>query len=198
MFVIAPNGQVQSPRVRPALCPTLERGPLPLVHGIVVHQTDSPTAAATLAAWRQPGAYGAHFLVDKDGTVWQTASVLRRTDHVGYIKSRCIAEHNCTPAEFAQLRGRRPGHDTGTIELRKPFPRRYPMNADAIGIENVSRALRRAAGGLAFEPLSAAQVESTRWLVDELAQTLGVPLTEVYRHPEVSWKLESEGASAQW
>ena len=47
--------------------PTIEHGAMKSVRGIIVHQTGSSTAAGTLSSYKNAGANGAHFLIDKDG-----------------------------------------------------------------------------------------------------------------------------------
>jgi N-acetyl-anhydromuramyl-L-alanine amidase AmpD len=146
-----------------------------------------------LNAYKTPNSNGAHLLIDKDGQVFQTASLHKKTHHVGFIKSRCVAEASCSPAELRALAGKRVGSGIGRVEMAKPYPRRYPTNEDAIGVEIVSRAVNGV-----FEPLTGEQQSSLRWLVSELLDTLHLARTDVFRHAEVSWKLESEGASARW
>lgn len=85
------------------------------------------------------------------------------------------------------------GAQIGQVEKKKTFPKRYPFNNDSIGIENVSLAKNGV-----YESLTAQQQASLSWLINELTQTLKVPMTEIFRHSEVSWKLSSEGASAKW
>jgi N-acetyl-anhydromuramyl-L-alanine amidase AmpD len=153
-----------------------------------------------LNGYKRPKPNGAHFLIDKDGTIYQTASLHKKTHHVGWIKSRCIAEHSCSPAELQALKNKRPGAPIGRIETKKSFPRRYPFNEDSIGIENVGEAFPKNGSDSQkkFEPLTSPQQESLLWLVRELTQTLAVPMSEVFRHSEVSWKLETEAGSARW
>ena len=198
MLVIDPQGRVQSPRIKLAISPAIERGDMKVIHGIIVHQTDSATAQSTLNGYKAPKPNGAHFLIDKDGTIYQTASVFKKTYHVGFIKSRCMAQHSCTPTELAALKGKSVGAGIGKVEMKKDSPKRYPFNNDAIGIENVSLAKAGANNQLVFEPLTQEQQDSLSWLINELTQTLKVPMTEIFRHSEVSWKLESEGATAKW
>lgn len=69
---------------------------MPVVHGVIVHQTDASTAASSLAAYKIR-AIGVHFLIDKDGTIYQTAAVTKRVSHVGKLRARCLAEHRCAP-----------------------------------------------------------------------------------------------------
>jgi hypothetical protein len=79
-------------------------------------------------------------------------------------------------------------------EIKKTAPERYPANSDAIGIELVGKP---DAQGV-YEPPSPAQNESLAWLMGALSDTLNVPLSEVFRHPDVSRKNPSEAAGARW
>jgi len=199
MAEIDERGLLVSPRVRAAIAPTIERGRMSKVRGIIVHQTGSSTAASTLASYASP-TNGAHFLIDKDGTVYQTASLHRTTWHVGKLRARCLAELRCPPAEATALRQMR-ATERNRHEMKKQVPERYPSNDDSIGIELVGQAFplnepdpdkRR------YEDVPAAQNESLAWLVYTLRRLLGVPLTEVFRHPVVSQKNLSEAAGARW
>lgn len=81
------------------------------------------------------------------------------------------------------------------VEYGKTFPDRYPGNADSIGIEIVGRMDRETK---VYEIVNAEQNDSLRWLVKELCETLGVSFSEVYKHPEVSHKMETEAGTAKW
>ncbi|WP_256249430.1 peptidoglycan recognition protein family protein [Burkholderia ubonensis] len=100
MLFISKQGHVDAERIQVKIFSEIERSPMSKVNGIVVHQTDSPTAESTFNSYRKKGANGAHFLIDKDGTIYQTASLLKRTNHVGKLKSRCIITHECPTAEL--------------------------------------------------------------------------------------------------
>ena len=100
------KGHVQHERVllktaagRETISPKIEREEMPKVNGLVIHQTDSPTVFSTLNSYALKGANGAHFLIDKDGTIYQTASLKRKTNHVGPLRSRCAQEKSCSPEE---------------------------------------------------------------------------------------------------
>ncbi|WP_019561268.1 peptidoglycan recognition protein family protein [Caldimonas manganoxidans] len=194
------QGWVQDPRVRLAISPNIERGPMTLVRGIVVHQTDSPTATSTLHSYRSPGANGAHFLIDRDGTIYQTASIRKVTWHVGPLKARCLAEHRCAPTELQALKKFDPRGEHRR-EMAKAHPDRYPSNQDAIGIELVGQALPVDAlkdDDKTFEPVTSAQKASLKWLVSGLCRSLGVTMAEVFRHPVVSRKNRTEAETAVW
>ncbi|WKB52599.1 peptidoglycan recognition protein family protein [Eleftheria terrae] len=199
MLKISEKGHVDDARIRLAIRPQIERGPLHRVRGLIVHQTGGATAASTLDAYRHAG-NGAHFLIDKDGTVYQTASVRRRCAHVGRLRARCVAEGRCTPGEAQALQAMSPAirHQ---YEMRKQVPDRYPCNEDSLGIELVGQALpldepdpdRRT-----YEPVSAEQNIALRWLVMALRAHFDLPASEVFRHPQVSQKNATEAASASW
>lgn len=195
------DGLIRDPRVRVARSANLERGPMRSVSGIVVHQTDSPTATATINSYRSPTANGAHFLIDRDGTIHQTASVYQVTWHVGPLKSRCLVEHRCTPVELEALKRFNPSREHAH-ESRKLVPQRYPSNQDALGIEIVGLALpkdpRVKPDNRIYERVNEQQNESLSWLVGGLARAFRVSMTEVFRHPEVSRKNRTEASTAQW
>lgn len=193
MLVLDKDGMVQDPRVRAARQSTIERGDMAKVNGIIVHQTGGSTAASSLSSYKNAGASGAHFLIERDGTVYQTASIYKKTWHVGKLRARCLVEQRCTPVELAALKKFNPTAENKQ-EKAKQAPDRYPSNEDSVGIELVGKVL---ANGV-YEAVTATQNTSLRWLVSEIQTTLGVAVTEVFRHPEVSRKNPSEAQSAKW
>jgi N-acetylmuramoyl-L-alanine amidase len=191
-------GRVQHPRVKNAIASTIERGPLAQVRGLIVHQTGGATAQSSLDSYKNAGANGAHFLIDKDGTIYQTASVLKRTWHVGKLKARCLLQKTCTATELKAY-SRFDPTGMNKRESAKAVPDRFPSNDDALGIELVGAAIPAAAGGEpTYETVTAAQNDALKWLVGELTKNLGVPMTEIFRHPDVSRKNPSEASTAQW
>ncbi len=99
---ITKAGHVYADRIKVKIFPLIERGDLGVFNGIVVRQTNSPTAQATFNSYASNHGTpnGAHFLIDRDGTIYQTASLYRVTNHVGYLQSRCIVTRKCTPTEL--------------------------------------------------------------------------------------------------
>lgn len=206
------NGMIQHARVKAARSPVIERGQQTQIVGIIVHQTGSENAASSLSSYKRANANGAHFLIDLDGTIWQTAAIWQRTNHVGKLKARCLVSKACTPPYTKQNQSVDRMHD---IEKVKPPSARYPKNEDAIGIELV--------GGAQLPPMSqippdrrnlpkdtllanfgvyrqptVAQNQSLSWLVQMLEDTLKIAPSEVFRHPEVSRKNTTEAAGANW
>ncbi|VBB11512.1 peptidoglycan recognition protein family protein [Burkholderia stabilis] len=203
MLFISKQGHVDAERVILKIYSSIERGAMTQVNGIVVHQTGGATASSTFNSYSNTSHVpnGAHFLIDKDGTIYQTASLNRITNHVGKLQSRCITTLKCSAAN---LRAARRAYQTGPAafhrhESRKAFPDRYPSNSDAIGIELVGMYYpdEKTAEPI-YESVTPEQNSSLKWLVRELSETLNVEMREVYRHPEVGRKNATEASTARW
>ncbi|WP_263139796.1 peptidoglycan recognition family protein [Pseudomonas sp. RIT-PI-AD] len=177
----------------------IEHGELAGVHAIVVHQTDSSTAQNTFNGYKS-GGNGAHFLIDKNGQIYQTASVHRRCYHVGkLIRSKCleINKSNCDSVAMASMLAmgwRQQIKALDAHERQKDYPERYPINSDSVGIELVGKSL----DATRFEAVTAQQNNSLQWLVSELYRHFSLTTSDVYRHPDVSYKSPGEASTATW
>lgn len=154
-MLVVDQGWIRDAKVRSHPEPGTAHGKLGTINVIIVHQTDSSTAASTLSEYEsstrttKPKGTGAHFLIDKDGTIYQTASLEQKCWHVRPIYSRCYEQHTCTPLEskfyaglLKQTGGGKPFvMGSYSHEKMKSYPDRYPMNEDSIGIEIVGRFL---------------------------------------------------------
>ncbi|MEJ8812223.1 peptidoglycan recognition family protein [Variovorax ureilyticus] len=198
MLYITRDGHVDAERIKVKIFSSIERGKLDVINGIVVHQTGGSTADGAFSSYQKAGANGAHFLIDKDGTIYQTASLFRVTNHVGHLKSRCMETRKCTAAELKAANSIRGPINLSRFELRKNFPSRFPSNTDSLGIEIVGRPIEGKGEDAIYEPVNAQQNASLQWLVKQLGETLGVSMREVYKHPQVSYKVKTEAATAIW
>ena len=201
MLLIDQQGQVVNKYVKVQRYSSIERGPMDSISGIVVHQTDGPTAESAFNSYRA-STKGAHFLIDKDGIIYQTASIYKRANHVGKLKSRCVLESRCSPAD-QRLYARWNPPVMSRREHAKDAPDRFPSNADSIGIELVGQAFPLPAPGVKeedrkYEQVTAAQNQSLKWLISELSLTLNLSPTEIFRHPVLSYKNKTEAGTAQW
>jgi N-acetyl-anhydromuramyl-L-alanine amidase AmpD len=187
-MMLITNGTVVDAKVTLKIEPKIEKGAMAVVNGIVVHQTGGTSAASALWSYAS-GAAGAHFLIDRDGTIYQTARLTQKTWHVGKLQSRCVAEHKCAAPKKWDPTG------THTRESSKSWPDRYPSNEDSLGIELVGRFDEATKE---YETVTSEQNESLKWLVRELSTTLRLQATEVFRHPTVSYKRPTEALSADW
>ncbi len=219
MLNIDGNGMVYgNARIQPRRFFIIERGPMVSIAGIIVHQTGSSSAQSTFGSYRIANAKGAHFLIDKNGVIYQTASVLQRTNHVGQLRARCLVEMRCQAAEFritAQFPEKKLVDRMHRIEMQKSVPLRYPSNTDSLGIEIVGRpelppgkrpppdATPRQREiyfneNAVYEAATVAQNMSLQWLVAELTSSLSLPEGEVHRHSQVSRKNPTEAITAAW
>ena len=85
------NGELQSKKVIQKIFKSLHKGKVSKVNAIVVHQTGAPTAQHTFNSYEK-ASHGAHFLIDKEGKISQTALTNQIAYHVGRLKSKCIDE----------------------------------------------------------------------------------------------------------
>jgi N-acetyl-anhydromuramyl-L-alanine amidase AmpD len=198
MFLIDNLGKVIHPQIKQAISIAIQKRAMSTIQGIIVHQTDSPTAKSTLNGYKS-GNSGAHFLIAKDGTIYQTASLLYQTWHVGRLKSRCLVKMKCSPVELKLLNKFNPKNEHRR-EIAKKIPARFPSNEDSIGIEIVGEALPKNVSDdqKVYEPVTKEQNESLKWLVQQLRFVLKIPVSEVFRHPVVSRKNPTEAATAKW
>ncbi len=209
---ITKDGMLIHARVKNARSPAIERGKrTAAITGIVVHQTDANTAQSSLNSYKNPKANAAHFLIDKDGTIYQTAAIYQRTNHVGPLKARCLLVGKCKARDYEGLKAK----GVHRIEMMKAPGERYPSNMEAIGIEMVGRAelpkgfkpssneadlppeRLRGERGLYPAPTQA-QNRSLTWLVEALQDSMQLSPGEVFKHPEVSWKNLTEAEGANW
>ena len=199
------KGKIIDGKITMKIEPNLEHGSLVAVNALVMHQTGGSTATGALAGYKNKGANGAHFLIDKDGTIYQTAHVDKRTYHVGNIQSRCDNLKSCTPDDATAIRTiMHPKTKTKVPyktkvkqlhqhELLKSYPTRYPSNDDSLGIEVVGKPVK----GIYEDPTDK-QAASVKWLVAGLLDLFGLTTEDVYRHPEVSHKNATEAKSVEW
>jgi N-acetyl-anhydromuramyl-L-alanine amidase AmpD len=91
-------------RIQAQRYPAIEHGSLAQVRAFVVHQTDSSTDQSAFHSYGK-GLDGAHFLIGKAGTIYQTASVNSVCYHVGrYIKSKCLEVNKSACSDQAAVK----------------------------------------------------------------------------------------------
>ncbi|MEE3622798.1 peptidoglycan recognition family protein [Nitrospirillum sp. BR 11752] len=190
------DGWVVDSKVTKSPFPNLKHGTMAAIHGIIVHQTGSPSRDATFNSYRGASPNGAHFLIDKNGDVYQTASVTWKLWHVGKLRPRCLLQHSCPATEVKLITGWRVAQ-VHEIERQKAFPDRFPMNDDSIGIEIVSDNIIEPKG-TTFEPVTPEQNAALDWMIAGLKALLRFPAIEIYRHPDVSFKNIHEAETATW
>jgi N-acetyl-anhydromuramyl-L-alanine amidase AmpD len=202
VLLIDADGMLITPEVKQSRKKTIERGVMKAVYGLIVHQTGGATAQSSLNSYKNPSANGAHFLIDLDGQIYQTASLYQQTWHVGKLKSRCVLEKRCSPVELKQLQKFSPASENKR-ELGKSVPDRFPSNQDSIGIELVGETITPAGAkageqNQVYRTVSKEQNTSLQWLVAKLTELLKIDRSEIFRHPDVSRKNPTEASTASW
>ncbi|HFO9187506.1 TPA: N-acetylmuramoyl-L-alanine amidase, partial [Escherichia coli] len=91
------EGYIRNAGIIKHTVPELEEGRMPKINAIILHRTDSSTINGTLASFSK--GIGTHFIVEKDGNIYQAASLFVYTSHVGKIKSRCKEEKTWSSEE---------------------------------------------------------------------------------------------------
>lgn len=207
MLYVNENGHIYADRIKIKIFNNIEHEKMDAVNGIVVHQTNASSASSTFHSYQNKGAAGAHFLIDRDGTIYQTASLFKVTWHVGRLQSRCYLTKKCEPADLQKVteleKSWRNYDKVHQIEKVKNYPDRFPSNVDSIGIEIVGKAERQidkktGEPVFVYEDVNDRQNESLKWLIRELVGTLNVSTTEIYRHPEIGRKTLTEASTAKW
>lgn len=103
-------GRVIHPKITLTIIPDIENETMRHVNGIIVHQVhqaDSSTAQSTLDQYRSdPKRGGTHFLIDKDGTIYQTASVYKKAFHVPDAMRRAKSSLQMVTGEYGESTSR--------------------------------------------------------------------------------------------
>lgn len=199
MSKINKDGMLIDSRINRRRFPSIEHGMLSGVHAIVVHQTDAPTAQHTFNGYKA-GGNGAHFLIEKNGLIYQTASIHKRCYHVGrLIKSKCLTvnKNSCNSSNMAKILAMSWVNQIKALdahERAKSYPHRYPINSDSIGIEIVGKHIDKKT----YQIITAQQNMSLQWLISELYNHFSLTSSDVYKHPEVSYKNPGEASTAVW
>lgn len=194
---IGENGYVQNAGFIHWPVEALEKRDMTGPVAIILHRTDSASVESALNS--ASSGIGTHFYVDKDGTVYQAASLLKHTSHVGRIRSRCYESGACSVEEMSRIRGfgwaPRTIHDHEKV---KSYPARYPLNEDSIGIETVARCVSNCGpndkGAPVWEEPTPEQVESITHIIAILQKTYFLTDSDVYAHDLISYKTPGEGA----
>lgn len=199
MAVLDEHGMFVDEKIEQYRFSSIEHGELQKVSAIVVHQTAAPTAKHTFNSYKS-GGNGAHFLIAKNGDIYQTASVNKRCYHVGrLIKAKCLSviDVECDSEKMDKMLAMSWSKQIKAInasERLKSYPQRYPVNSDSIGIEIVGSHLK----DNEFEVVNQQQNASLKWLVNILFKQFNMSEQDVYKHPDVSYKNIGEAATAKW
>lgn len=195
------DGKITDKNVEIKTFTSIEHGKINAIRSIVLHRTDSSNANSTLSAYASGQKTGAHFLIDTNGHIYQTANLTKMCLHVGILLPRCQIEKGCDPEElktitalihekglsFSQRARNLSRHESG-----KKYPIRYPSNNDSVGIEVVGKFWP---AQKSFDKPTLQQFKSLKWLVELLIKEYKLNLrNDVYSHGAIARKEVSEGA----
>lgn len=190
---VGENGYIQNAGYTIKPIPALEHGAIEGPKAIVLHRTEGKTLDSALTSAKE-NREGVHFYIDKDGTVTQTASLLKQTAHVGRkIRSKSYDQGTCSDEEKKIINGYH--GSLGLInahEREKAYPARYPLNRDSVGIETVAYNAGSDEHPV-WDPLTSEQAAAISKLVGILKEAYGLTDKDVYQHDWISYKALDEG-----
>lgn len=178
------------PEITKDIVSKLEQGSLNTVNAVVLHRTGGASMASAIATFKASG-IGTHFIIDKDGTIKQTANTDKYTYHIGKVHARCMEEGTCSAEEAKKIKSF--GWSTDKIhdnEKTKNYPERYPINADSLGIEVVGQYSKSTK---TWDQATARQKTSINFLIKKLQKAYNLTDRDIYEHDKISYKTAGEG-----
>ncbi|EPT5087451.1 peptidoglycan recognition protein family protein [Salmonella enterica subsp. enterica] len=196
VIYVDPEGYVCNANIKKNKIDALgKHGSMGVINAIVLHRTAYSDTAKKAFNGFATGT-GSQFIIDKDGTIYQTASLFLYGDHIGLIRSKCYMEKTGTPEEIKEIynlekkKQYRYIHDSEIF--CKTYPNRYPYNGDCVGIEVVSLNL---GGHYKWEVATDRQLESINRLVDIIMNIYELSTDDIYEHDKISRKTMGEGSN---
>lgn len=163
---ITGTGVITDAKIINKVTPTIEKGVTASKIAVVIHRTDGTSMDSALATWiGNGGVSGAHFIIGKDGTIWQTARINTKTNS---IKATSTME---------------PYNNSNTVSIEVVgdcFIDKVGGTRCDADMANAARDKKRTV----WEPATGAQKYSTLYVVNML-KTNGVP-SKVVAHGIIS------------
>ncbi len=187
--------------IKSKLIAKIGNGILDVINAVILHRTVSYTTKSVFDTWlSKSNSYrvGAHFVIDKDGIIYQCLSIYKKAHHVGKIRSRALEmQHYKDDTDRKLISEKKNNYSTlASYEYKKQYPLRFPCNSDSIGIEVVSMYIRETKE---WEKATEAQIKSINLLLDILLKYYtkndGSSLTvkDIYPHDKIAYKTDGEG-----
>ena len=186
--------------IKSQLIAKIGNGKLNVINAIILHRTVSYTTKSVFNTWLGKNVYrvGAHFVIDKDGTIYQCLSIYTKAHHVGRIRSKALETNNFqNDVDKKSVCDKKNNiSDLSNYEFTKEYPLRFPGNMDSIGIEVVSMYIEQTKQ---WEKATEAQLKSINLLIDILLTCYkkhnGYNLTtkDIYPHDKIAYKTDGEG-----
>lgn len=181
---------VSDPEITKDIISKIEQGSITTVNAVVLHRTGGASMASAIATFKS-SAIGTHFIIDKDGTIKQTANTDKYTYHIGKVRARCMEEGTCSAEEAKKIKDFGWSPDKiHTNEKTKNYPDRYPINTDSLGIEVVGKYSKSTKS---WDQATAQQKKSINFLIKKLQKTYNLTDRDIYEHDKISYKTAGEG-----
>lgn len=181
---------VSDPEITKDIISKIEQGSITTVNAVVLHRTGGASMASAIATFKS-SAIGTHFIIDKDGTIKQTANTDKYTYHIGKVRARCMEEGTCSAEEAKKIKDFGWSPDKiHTNEKTKNYPDRYPINTDSLGIEVVGKYSKSTKS---WDQATAQQKKSIKFLIKKLQKTYNLTDRDIYEHDKISYKTAGEG-----
>lgn len=147
----------------------LERGSSSFIKaGVVLHRTVSSTGSSALNNFKT--GVGTHFLVDRDGTIYQTASLNKKTSH--------LRESQLLNSDLSNA-------NTIGIEV-------VGMPLDINGKPTLT-----SSEVASWEDITPGQASSVGFLVNSLIKTFKLNNNQIFNHEDIQPKTEGEGGTVR-
>jgi N-acetyl-anhydromuramyl-L-alanine amidase AmpD len=88
------EGYIENAGVKRNDISELNQGKIEKINAIVLHRTNSSTKESALSSFKS--GIGTHFLIDKNGDIYQTAGLSTYVYQIGFIQARCENDKACT------------------------------------------------------------------------------------------------------
>ncbi|MCF6350177.1 MAG: N-acetylmuramoyl-L-alanine amidase [Flavobacteriaceae bacterium] len=202
---IKKDGYIDNGKITKEQIKTLEQNKLDKVNAVILHRTVTSNKKSAINSFKT--GVGTHFLVAKDGKIYQTASLNNYTYHVGHIKSKAYENNISLKEELKIIKGFRklkPNKSATRAEhkyeIKKTYPKRYPYNEDSIGIEVVGMPIDKNGNStikakeiVGWQSIPEKQAKSISCLVKFLLEEYNLTSDDIYTHEQISRKTKGEG-----
>lgn len=175
----------------------LENGKLTKIEAIVLHRTEGGDVISAMSNTT----LGTHFYVASDGTVYQAASLNKKTQHVG---SGLYSKEKDETGE-GSYENTWPHNERGKAELNKNYPDRYPTNGESVGIEVAGRFTKTSGKETSgkykgedkgeWEALTEKQINAVICLCKVLKKQYKLDNDDIFAHDDIKPKTKGEGSS---
>lgn len=191
------EGYIENAGVKRNDISELNQGKIEKINAIVLHRTNSSTKESALSSFKS--GIGTHFLIDKNGDIYQTAGLSTYVYQIGFIQARCENDKACTSMDKKILNKinaqkhksySKIFEEIHEYEILKKYPIRYPYNGDAVGIEVVAKYHKNTK---TWEASTNEQKKSVNKLVDILINIYELTNEDVYEHDKIGHKTAGEG-----